>query len=72
MKAIVLTRAGCGECEKEKTLLRAEGYAIEEIDADALFRGDVADVRALVALACNNMAVPVTCINDIWPNEMEN
>lgn len=31
-RATVWTQEGCPRCEEEKTLLRAEGYEVEELD----------------------------------------
>lgn len=71
MIATIWTQEGCGACEKEKTLLVANGYEIEERPAeraDGKHMQDVLDVEAFAHLENHGGKLPVKCINGVFSN----
>lgn len=68
MKATVYTQPGCPNCETEITLLKADGYEVEVIDAGGIAQGvplgmDIAEAREVMSqLAMQNGAFPVVRI----------
>lgn len=64
MLAIIWVLANCPNCEKEKEILRAEGYKIEERDGERLIKAPQRDeVDALTQLSEQNGAFPVVMID---------
>ena len=61
-KAILWGNSGCPNCEKEKELLRAEGYAVEVRDIAAC--GKNTDLDAFAQLQLQNGTLPVVKIGD--------
>ena len=60
--AILWGNAGCPNCEKEKELLRAEGYAVEVRDIAACRKNT--DLDAFAQLQLQNGTLPVVKIGD--------
>ena len=64
MTAIIWTKPDCPNCAVEKDILRAEGYDIEERDADRIDADK--DDDAMARLQEQNGALPVVKVNGVF------
>ena len=63
-KAILWGNSGCPNCEKEKELLRADGYEVEVRDIAACDRKNPDDLEAFTQLQMQHGVLPVVKLGD--------
>ena len=61
--AIVYSAPSCPRCSAAKNRLEALGYAVEERDAEGLYKGQFKDTEAMAELAVNGGALPVVTVD---------